>query len=167
MAEVSSLRVEQGVAVPTLDNPPVNAISQAVRSTLIDGVWRAEADPAVSALVIACAGRTFPSYQANAIIAAFASEKGIEPRSFTDEETRDRRLWPMVAEAAQLLAEDVALRESDIDVVWLNGYGWPAWTGGPVFHARMTGVPEVCRRLAAMGCAPPPALRALATGEGT
>jgi 3-hydroxyacyl-CoA dehydrogenase len=108
-----------------------------------------------------------PSDQANAIIAAFARENGIEPRSFTDEEILDRLLWPMVAEGAQLLAEGVALRESDIDVVWLNGYGWPAWTGGPMFHARTTGLPEVCRRLEAMGCAPPPALRASATGEGT
>lgn len=47
-------------------------------------------------------------------------------RNFTDEDILDRLLWPMVGEGAQILAEGVALRQSNIDVVWFNGYGWPA-----------------------------------------
>lgn len=59
MGEVAQWRLEGDVAVLTLDNPPVNAISAAIRAALIDGVKRAGSDPAVRALVIACAGRTF------------------------------------------------------------------------------------------------------------
>lgn len=103
-----------------------------------------------------------PSAEAQRIIADFARDTGVAQRSFSDAEVLDRLLWPMVDEGAKLLAEGIALRESDIDVVWLNGYGWPAWTGGPMFHARQTGLGEVIRRLDAMGLAPSDALRRLA-----
>jgi 3-hydroxyacyl-CoA dehydrogenase len=106
-----------------------------------------------------------PSEAANAIIAGFAHDTGIVQRAFSDEEILDRLLWPMVDEGARLLAEGIALRESDIDVVWLNGYGWPAWTGGPMFHARRTGLGEVCRRLEMIGHDPSDALRSLASEQ--
>ena len=102
-----------------------------------------------------------PSAEAEAIIAGFAKDNGIVRRPFTDAEILDRLLWPMVDEGARLLAEGIALRASDIDVVWLNGYGWPTWTGGPMFHARQTGIAEVCRRLEALGHQPSDALRSL------
>lgn len=103
-----------------------------------------------------------PSADASRIIADFARDTGVAQHSFSDAEVLDRLLWPMVDEGARLLAEGIALRESDIDVVWLNGYGWPAWTGGPMFHARQTGLVEVVRRLEAMNIAPSDALRRLA-----
>jgi len=106
--------------------------------------------------------RPVPSQAALDIIAGFARDNGIKQRAFTDAEVLDRLLWPMVDEGANILAEGIALRESDIDVVWLNGYGWPAWTGGPMFHARQTGFGEVARRLEAMGLPVSDALRALA-----
>jgi len=106
--------------------------------------------------------RAIPSEAALQIIAGFAHDKGIAQRSFTDAQVLDRLLWPMVDEGAKILAEGIALRESDIDVVWLNGYGWPAWTGGPMFHARQTGLQEVVRRLEAMGLPPSDAIRSLA-----
>jgi 3-hydroxyacyl-CoA dehydrogenase len=106
--------------------------------------------------------RAIPSEETLGIIAGFARDKGIAQRSFTDVEVLDRLLWPMVDEGAKILAEGIALRESDIDVVWLNGYGWPAWTGGPMFHARQTALHEVVRRLEAMGLAPSDAIRSLA-----
>jgi 3-hydroxyacyl-CoA dehydrogenase len=109
--------------------------------------------------------RPVPSEAANAIIAGFAHDTGIVQRAFSDEEILDRLLWPMVDEGARLLAEGIALRESDIDVVWLNGYGWPAWTGGPMFHARRTGLGEVCRRLEMIGHDPSDALRSLASEQ--
>ncbi len=98
---------------------------------------------------------------AEAIIASFARDSGISRRSFNDAEILDRLLWPMVDEGARLLDEGIALRASDIDTVWLNGYGWPVWTGGPMFHARQTGIAEVCRRLENLGIAPSDGLRKL------
>lgn len=109
--------------------------------------------------------RPIPSQAALDIIAGFAHDKGIVQRAFADEEVLDRLLWPMVDEGAKILAEGIALRESDIDVVWLNGYGWPAWTGGPMFHARQTGFAEVVGRIEAMGLAASDALKALARGQ--
>jgi 3-hydroxyacyl-CoA dehydrogenase len=49
----------------------------------------------------------------------------------------------MVNEGALILAEGIAQRASDIDVVWLNGYGWPSWTGGPMFWADSIGLDKV------------------------
>ena len=109
--------------------------------------------------------RPVPSEAANAIIAEFAHAMGVAQRDFNDEEILDRLLWPMVDEGARLLGEGIALRESDIDVVWLNGYAWPAWTGGPMFHARRTGFVEVCRRLEVIGHNPSDALRSLASEQ--
>jgi len=106
-----------------------------------------------------------PSDAVLEIIAGFARDNGIVQRPFTDDEVLDRLLWPMVDEGARILAEGIAQRESDIDAVWLNGYGWPVWTGGPMFHARQTGFAEVVRRLEAMGRIPSAALVALADGE--
>lgn len=101
------------------------------------------------------------SPEAEAIISKFAGDNGIAQRSFTDEEILDRLLWPMIDEGARLLGEGVALRASDIDVVWLNGYGWPLWTGGPMFFARQTGIADVCQRLERLGHTPSDALRSL------
>jgi 3-hydroxyacyl-CoA dehydrogenase len=102
-----------------------------------------------------------PSAAASAIIDGFARDQGIEQRSFGDDEVLDRLLWPMIDEGAKLLAEGIAQRASDIDVVWLHGYGWPTWTGGPMFHARQTGIAEVCCRLEAIEIVPSEALRKL------
>jgi 3-hydroxyacyl-CoA dehydrogenase len=95
------------------------------------------------------------------IIAGFASDNGISRRTLDDTEILDRLLWPMVDEGAQLLDEGIAQRASDIDTVWLNGYGWPQWTGGPMFHAKQTGLTEVCRRLRSLGKTPSDALQRL------
>jgi len=111
------------------------------------------------------AGKAVESSAANGIIAQFARDNGIEQRGFTDAEILDRLLWPMVDEGAQLLSEGIAQRESDIDIVWINGYGWPAWTGGPMYHARQIGYGEVVRRLDAMGIAPSEGLKQLAAGQ--
>lgn len=102
-----------------------------------------------------------PSAIADNIIEEFARDQGIARRSFSEAEILDRLLWPMVDEGAQILAEGIAARAADIDVVWLNGYGWPVWTGGPMFHARKTGIAEVCRRLEALNIAPSEELRKL------
>ncbi len=54
------------------------------------------------------------------------SSRGIEQREVTDQEVLERLLYPMVNEGAKILDEGIAIRGSDIDVVWVNGYGWPA-----------------------------------------
>lgn len=59
MGDEASWRIYDGIAVLTIDNPPVNAISAGVRASLVAGVARAVGDPALTALVIICAGRTF------------------------------------------------------------------------------------------------------------
>jgi 3-hydroxyacyl-CoA dehydrogenase len=70
----------------------------------------------------------------------FAAKKGVAQRSIGQQEILERLLYPMVNEGALILEEGKAQRASDIDIVWLNGYGWPAWTGGPMFWADTVGL---------------------------
>ena len=105
--------------------------------------------------------RPSPSAETDAILADFARDTGIARRTFDDREILDRLIWPMVDEGARIVAEGIAQRASDIDVVWLNGYGWPVWTGGPMFHARQTGIDAVCARLRELGFTPSQALQRL------
>jgi 3-hydroxyacyl-CoA dehydrogenase len=90
-----------------------------------------------------------PSAEVEAMIAGFAARHGIARRSIADDEIRDRLLFAMVNEGAKILEEGVAQRPSDIDVVWVNGYGWPAVTGGPMFWADTVGLQTVIDGLAA------------------
>src|SRR5690606_13787906 len=62
-----------------------------------------------------------------------AREQGIERRQISDEEIIERTLYPMVNEGAHILEERIAARPSDIDIVWVNGYGFPIGKGGPMF----------------------------------
>ncbi|ODT83722.1 MAG: 3-hydroxyacyl-CoA dehydrogenase [Pelagibacterium sp. SCN 64-44] len=73
------------------------------------------------------------------LIAAARAEKGVVPRTISDDEIRSRALLAMVNEACLLLAEGIAQRPGDIDVVLVNGYGFPKWEGGVVHWARMRG----------------------------
>ncbi|MCC5812981.1 MAG: enoyl-CoA hydratase/isomerase family protein [Ectothiorhodospiraceae bacterium] len=74
---------------------------------------------------------------------------GIEHRrSISDEEIIERCLYPLINEGARILEEGIAYRPGDIDTVWINGYGFPDYLGGPMFWADTVGVQEVCQRLA-------------------
>ncbi|MGC1301292.1 MAG: 3-hydroxyacyl-CoA dehydrogenase NAD-binding domain-containing protein [Caulobacteraceae bacterium] len=84
-----------------------------------------------------------PSPEVEQIIAEFAAKSGEPQRKIDDQEILERLLYPMVNEAALILEEKMAQRASDIDIVWLNGYGWPAWTGGPTFWADTIGLDKV------------------------
>ena len=77
------------------------------------------------------------------VIAEFAARSGEPQREIGDDEILERLLYPMVNEGALILQEAMAQRAGDIDVVWLNGYGWPAWTGGPMFWADTLGLDKV------------------------
>lgn len=87
--------------------------------------------------------RGSPSPETEAIIADFAAKSGLPQRKFSAEEIRERLFYPMVNEGAKILEEGMAQRASDIDIVWLNGYGWPAFTGGPMFWADTIGLKTV------------------------
>jgi 3-hydroxyacyl-CoA dehydrogenase len=89
-------------------------------------------------------GRTrLPDPEAVAIIEEASRANGIARRTFTDEEVLHRLFFPMVNEAAKELEEGIAIRASDIDVVWVNGYGFPAHRGGPMFWAEQVGLDKV------------------------
>jgi 3-hydroxyacyl-CoA dehydrogenase len=87
-----------------------------------EGTSRPQVDPVVSEL-----------------IAGARRDKGITPRDMGIEEIQRRVMLTLVNEAALLLAEGVTDRASDVDVVLVNGYGFPRWEGGPVFWARERG----------------------------
>jgi 3-hydroxyacyl-CoA dehydrogenase len=88
-----------------------------------------------------------PSPITEQIVLAVSARDGIVRRSITDEEILERCLYPMINEGAKILAEGIAARASDIDVVWLNGYGWPAYRGGPIYYADTVGTATVLERL--------------------
>ncbi len=103
-----------------------------------------------------------PSPLALEIIAKFNADQGFAQRTFDDAEILARLLWPMIDEGARILEDGIAQRSSDIDVVWLNGYGWPAWTGGPMFHASSVGLAKVADELRKLGREPSALLSRLA-----
>ncbi len=84
-----------------------------------------------------------PDPEVEQMIRDFAVAQGIEQREVTDQEVLERCLYPMVNEGAKILDEGIAQRGSDIDVVWVNGYGWPVYRGGPMFWADTVGLSEV------------------------
>jgi len=84
-----------------------------------------------------------PSEDVQQIITEFAEKEGNAQRDISKDEIRERLLYPMVNEGAKILEEGMAQRASDIDVVWINGYGWPLYTGGPMFWADTVGLDTV------------------------
>lgn len=84
-----------------------------------------------------------PSPVTEKIINDFVAKSGINKRSYTDEEILQRCLFPMINEGAKLLEEGMAIRSSDIDIVWCNGYGWPVYRGGPMFYGDLVGLDKV------------------------
>ena len=81
------------------------------------------------------------------MIREFAASKQIRQRDVTDEEILERCLIPMVNEGAKILSEGIAIRASDIDVVWVHGYGWPVYRGGPMYWANTYGLDKIVARM--------------------
>lgn len=108
-----------------------------------------------------------PSDEVKAIIAQFAAKEGRPQRAIGKDEIRERLLYPMISEGALILAEGIAQRPGDIDTVWLNGYGWPAWTGGPMYWADHIGLNTVVEGLTRHGQAVAPLLAAKAAAGET
>jgi 3-hydroxyacyl-CoA dehydrogenase len=115
-----------------------------------------------------------PDPETAALIEQMAQEAGIPRRTISRDEIVDRTIFALVNEGAHLLGEGIALRASDIDVVYLNGYGFPAWRGGPMFYADTVGLKTVLRRIEEFRerhgddlWQPAPLLRRLAEDGGT
>ncbi|MBC8118793.1 MAG: enoyl-CoA hydratase/isomerase family protein [Burkholderiaceae bacterium] len=81
------------------------------------------------------------------LITSYRAEIGMAPRTISDEEIVQRCVYALVNEGARILDEGIALRASDIDVVYLTGYGFPASKGGPMFHAECVGLGDVVRSM--------------------
>ena len=85
--------------------------------------------------------------EVEALIARVAAEHGVARRSFTPDEIVARLMYPMVNEGARILEEGIAARPGDIDTIWINGYNWPAWRGGPMHWADTVGLKTVAEAL--------------------
>ncbi len=107
-----------------------------------------------------------PSDEVKAIIADFAAKSGVAQREVSKQEIFERLLYPMVSEGALILEEGIAQRASDIDLVWLNGYGWPAWTGGIMYWADHEGLGKIVDGLKRHGLPVAPLLERLVKLDG-
>ncbi len=115
-----------------------------------------------------------PDPEVTALIEKVAKENGIERRNISNEEIIERTIYALVNEGAKILEEGIALRAVDIDIVYLNGYGFAAWRGGPMFYADTVGLKNVLakveefeRRHGSDLWAPAPLLRKLAEAGKT
>ncbi len=88
-----------------------------------------------------------PDPEVEKLAADAAAKLGVKQRSIGEQEILERMTYPMINEAARILEEGIAIRPSDIDVVWVYGYGWPAWRGGPCFYADLIGLKTIAERL--------------------
>ena len=88
-----------------------------------------------------------PAPENEATYEKISSENGFTRRDITDEEIVDRCILALINEGADILSEGVAQRAADIDVVYINGYGFPIWRGGPMHHANALGLDVVIEKL--------------------
>jgi 3-hydroxyacyl-CoA dehydrogenase len=89
-----------------------------------------------------------PDPEVEKLIDETLARLGRKKRIVSDEEILERMMYPMINEGAKILEEGIAARPSDIDVVWLYGYGWPIYRGGPMFWADTVGLKHIADRLA-------------------
>jgi 3-hydroxyacyl-CoA dehydrogenase len=88
-----------------------------------------------------------PDPEVEKIIMDVSAKAGIQRRQISDQEILERLLYPMVNEGAKILEEGIAIRPSDIDVVWIYGYGWPVYRGGPMYWADSQGLRAIRDRM--------------------
>ncbi|HMN50561.1 MAG TPA: 3-hydroxyacyl-CoA dehydrogenase NAD-binding domain-containing protein [Xanthobacteraceae bacterium] len=89
-----------------------------------------------------------PDPEVEKIILDAAARKGIKRSPVSKQEIIERTVYPMINEGARILEEGIAARPGDIDVIWLYGYGWPVWRGGPMHYADTVGLKHIRDRLA-------------------
>jgi 3-hydroxyacyl-CoA dehydrogenase len=88
-----------------------------------------------------------PDPEVETIIIETSSRLGINRRPIGEEEIVERMIFPMINEGACILEEGIAARPGDIDVIWVYGYGWPVWRGGPMYYADRLGLAHLRDRL--------------------
>jgi 3-hydroxyacyl-CoA dehydrogenase len=93
--------------------------------------------------------RAKPSPITEKIILELSAKNGVKRRQISDDEILERCTYPMINEGAKILEEGKAIRASDIDIVWINGYGWPVYRGGPMFFGDTVGLKTVLSRMEA------------------
>ena len=89
-----------------------------------------------------------PDPEVEKLIEETVAKLGIKRRQISDDEILERMVYPMINEGARILEEKIASRPSDIDIIWLYGYGWPIYRGGPMHYADSVGLKHVADRLA-------------------
>ncbi|MGE8476343.1 MAG: 3-hydroxyacyl-CoA dehydrogenase family protein, partial [Paraburkholderia hospita] len=89
----------------------------------------------------------YPSKQIDEMIVAYSKELGVERRKLSDDEIVERLVFALVNEGAKILEEGIASKASDIDMVYLTGYGFPLWRGGPMLYADTVGLYNVERAI--------------------
>ena len=97
----------------------------------------------------------YPNPDTEALIIATSEKLGIARREIAQNEMVERLLFPLINEGARILEEGIALRASDVDLVWINGYGWPRHLGGPMFHADEVGLARIVAKLREMAAETP------------
>jgi 3-hydroxyacyl-CoA dehydrogenase len=93
--------------------------------------------------------RAKPSPITEKIILELSARNGVKRRQISDDEILERCTYPMINEGAKILEEGKAIRASDIDIVWINGYGWPVYRGGPMFFGDTVSLKTVLSRMEA------------------
>jgi len=88
-----------------------------------------------------------PDPEVDALIEQVAAEQGIKRRKVSEEEIIERTQYALINEGAKILEEGVALRAVDIDIIYINGYGYPAWRGGPMWYANTVSLKKVYERV--------------------
>jgi 3-hydroxyacyl-CoA dehydrogenase len=88
-----------------------------------------------------------PDPEVDALIEQVAAEQGIKRRKVSEEEIIERTQYALINEGAKILEEGIALRAVDIDIIYINGYGYPAWRGGPMWYANTVGLKKVYERV--------------------
>jgi 3-hydroxyacyl-CoA dehydrogenase len=91
--------------------------------------------------------RAIPDPEVNEIVRKWTAQAGIPQRNISPQEIVDRCIYALVNEGARILEEGIALRAVDIDIIYLNGYGFPAYRGGPMWYADTVGLDKVYRRI--------------------
>ena len=113
-----------------------------------------------------------PAPENEDIYKEISSQNNIERRDISDQEIIDRCILALVNEGARILEEGVAQRSGDMDIVYINGYGFPIWRGGPMFYANQLGLAEVISKMSAFSkldenfWKPAPLLQKLADSSG-
>nr|WP_315595382.1 3-hydroxyacyl-CoA dehydrogenase NAD-binding domain-containing protein [uncultured Cupriavidus sp.] len=113
------------------------------------------------------ARKPIPAQAVKELLDAYWAEKGVTRRRYSQDEIVQRLIFALVDEGARILDEGIAARASDIDLVYLNGYGFPTWRGGPMFYADTVGLYSVARAMEQAGQTPATLIQDLVADGGS